>query len=208
MKVDLHSHTNYSFDGVTDVRTYVKVASQRLGAIAITDHDTMKGWEAIKGLGEKFTVIPGMEVKTTLGDIIGVFLSEEVKSREPLQVIDEIKSQGGISILPHPLDVHRGFGNIDLVMRKIDCIEVFNARCAFAFENSKALELAKGANKGMAAGSDAHTPGEIGRAYVETASSDIEGLRKEMVSGRAAIKGKLSPLTVHVSSSLAKLGLR
>ncbi len=205
MKADLHSHTDYSKDAITDIKTYLKNASASLDAIAVTDHDTMKGYLEIMKRSPKIMVIPGIEVATDLGDIIGLFLNEEIRSRTAREVIDEIKSQGGLSVLPHPFDIYRGFGNVDFVMKKIDCIEVFNSRSTFAFENKKALEVAKGAGKGMTGGSDAHTPGEIGRAYVESNASDLEGLRRDILLGRAEVKGKLSPPHVHLSSAIAKI---
>ena len=204
MKADLHSHTNYSKDGVTKPADYLKVASQRVDAIAVTDHDTMKGYFSMKKLNPSVVLIPGEEVSTDLGDIIGLFIQEEIKPKSSLEVIDEIRRQGGVVVLPHPFDMYRGFGNIDYVMKKVDCLEVFNARTTFAFENSKALDVAKGAMKGMTAGSDAHTKGEIGFAYVEW-NGDMESLRKAIVSGKAATKGKLSPPYVHLASTLAKL---
>ncbi|MBI5355580.1 MAG: PHP domain-containing protein [Candidatus Aenigmarchaeota archaeon] len=203
MKADLHSHTAYSKDGVTKPVDYLKMASQRVDAIAVTDHDTMKGYFAMKKMNPPVALIPGEEVSTDLGDIIGLFLQEEIKPKSSLEVIDEIRRQGGVVVLPHPFDMYRGFGNIDYVIKKVDCLEVFNSRVTFAFENSKAMDVAKGAMKGMTAGSDAHTKGEIGFAYVEW-NGDMESLRKAIISGKAATKGRLSPPYVHLASTLAK----
>lgn len=204
MKADLHSHTVYSKDGTIKLHDYLRTASQRLDAIAATDHDTMKGYFAMKKMNPAVALIPGEEITTDLGDIIGLFLQEEITPKSSLEVIDEIKGQGGVVVLPHPFDIYRGFGNIDYVIKKVDCLEVFNSRATFAFENSKAMDVAKGAMKGMTAGSDAHTKGEIGFAYVEW-NGDMEELRKAIVSGKAVPKGKLSPPYVHLASSLAKL---
>lgn len=208
MKIDFHSHSNYSGDCVTDIKTYIKMASQRLDAIALTDHDSIKGWQAIKKLNPDFMVIPGIEVDTNLGDIIGVFINEQPTSRDPLEVIDQIKSQGGISIVPHPFDMHRGFKDIDTIVNKIDCIEVFNAAVTFNFENKKALKFAQENKKGMTAGSDAHSPHEIGKAYIESKASDIEGVCKEILTGEARIVGKKSSIFAHVHSTLAKTPLK
>lgn len=204
MKADLHSHTVYSKDGVTKPQDYLKIASQRLDAIAVTDHDTMKGYFAMKKMNPTIMLIPGEEVSTDLGDIIGLFIQEEIKPKSSLETIDEIKAQGGVVVLPHPFDMYRGFGNIDYVIKKVDCLEVFNSRVTFAFENAKSMDVAKGAMKGMTAGSDAHTKGEIGFAYVEW-NGDMESLRKAIVSGKALPRGKLSPPYVHLASTLAKL---
>jgi len=68
----------------------VKFAIRRgLQGVAITDHNTMKG--AIKARKEikNFLIIVGSEIRTNKGEIIGLFLEEEVKSRDLIEVIDE-----------------------------------------------------------------------------------------------------------------------
>ena len=58
----------------------MKIAKKRgLNGIAITDHDTIKGSvEAIKNKPEGLDVICGAEIKTDRGDVIGLFLTEEI----------------------------------------------------------------------------------------------------------------------------------
>lgn len=61
-RIDLHLHTNYS-DGTHCPEEVVQMAKDaRLRAIAITDHDTMEGWEAL-GSVEGIELIPGIERK-------------------------------------------------------------------------------------------------------------------------------------------------
>ena len=49
-------------------------------------------------------VIVGSEVETTdKGDIIGLFLTQEIRSREASEIIQEIKEQGGVAMWAHPL---------------------------------------------------------------------------------------------------------
>lgn len=52
----------------------------------------------------------GSEISTERGEVIGLFLSEEIISRNFLEVIDLIKEQGGIVVLPHPFDELREMG--------------------------------------------------------------------------------------------------
>src|SRR4030066_742999 len=78
--VDLHLHTTAS-DGVLSPSEIVRYAKAKgLQAIAITDHDTIEGWEEGLLEGEKigFEVIPGIEISAEHSPgsmhILGFFL--------------------------------------------------------------------------------------------------------------------------------------
>ncbi|NOQ33199.1 MAG: PHP domain-containing protein, partial [Methanosarcinales archaeon] len=134
MKYDLHTHTKYSPRcGIVEPEDFVKMAiSKGLDGIAVTDHDTIKGAVAAKRFGTPdFEVIVGCEMKTTNGELIGLYLQEEIISRAPIEVIQEIHDQGGIVVVPHPFDRFRSarFSNISKYLKDIDAIEVFNSRC-------------------------------------------------------------------------------
>ena len=61
-RIDLHIHTDYS-DGTHSPAEVVEMAkAASLRAIAITDHDTMEGWDSL-GPVEGIEVIPGIERK-------------------------------------------------------------------------------------------------------------------------------------------------
>jgi predicted metal-dependent phosphoesterase TrpH len=65
---------------------------KRLSGVAITDHNTIKGvLEAQNQSIKDFFIICGAEIETEQGDILGLFLTEEIQSRKALDVIDEIK---------------------------------------------------------------------------------------------------------------------
>jgi hypothetical protein len=102
-------------------------------------------------------VVIGAEYKTDLGDVIGVFLRQEIQSRLALEVVAEIHAQGGVAVLPHPFQAHPESQDL---WRAVDAMEVFNARCTES-QNLAANELAIRFGKPMLAGSDAHFAGEI-----------------------------------------------
>ena len=165
-RVVFHIHTRYSYDSLMHPRKILKICKQlEIDSIYITDHNTIKGSLIAKKYEKEFDVkvIPGIEVKTEYGDIIGVNITEDIKTRNFEEVIDEIKQQGGISILPHPF---RGHKNIEYLASKVDIIEVWNARSS-PEQNQKALTLAKKLNKPQIAGSDAHLYSEISNAILE-----------------------------------------
>lgn len=66
MKIDLHTHTKYS-DGAYDVEELLAYADElQIGAIAITDHDTVKAFETLDDMAYKYSVkvIKGIELTT------------------------------------------------------------------------------------------------------------------------------------------------
>ena len=177
MIFDLHIHSKYSFDSMSDPKKIIKYAKKKgLDGIAITDHNTIEGGLETSKINKDldFLVIAGAEISTELGDVTGLFLNEEIESKRCVEVIEEIKAQGGIIVLPHPF---RGHKNIAEISKYIDLIEVFNSRCSFE-ENKKAEELAKKLKKKVIVGSDAHSLREIGFA---TISFEGKNLLKDLI---------------------------
>ena len=196
MKYDLHIHSKYSSDGIIDPEKIVKTAVKRgLDGIAITDHNTIKGGLKAKNYeNEDFTVIVGSEISTEIGEIIGLFLEEEIKSKDVQEVVSEIKDQNGIIIIPHPFDElrHSAFHPAEEDVEFIDCIEGFNSRCVFQKYNKKAVEFAMNHNLAITAGSDAHFAWEIGNAFIFAESSGVEELRRKILRKEINFNGKLS----------------
>ncbi len=63
-KVDLHLHSIYSDGSYTPTEIVQKAKVIGLEAIALTDHDTIEGWEEWRGLGRNNNIktIPGVEL--------------------------------------------------------------------------------------------------------------------------------------------------
>lgn len=161
-----HIHTWHSPDSLTPPRAIISRA-RKLGAdvLIVTDHESIRGAESAMRLasGNPRFVVRGGEYKTEKGDVIGLFLKSAVRSRRSTSVADEIHSQGGLVVLPHPYKGHR----LDAaLLEQADLIETFNGRCT-AEQNRLAQELARRLNKPELAGSDAHSLGEISTAVTE-----------------------------------------
>lgn len=198
MELDLHIHSNYSYDSFSKVSDILKIAKKiGLGCIAITDHNTIEGSLKALRISSDPIVIGACEIGTEIGDIIGLFLTEEIKSKKSLDVIDEIKGQGGLSVLAHP---YKRKENVDKdVLRKIDAIEVFNARAGTT--NCRARDIAFNNNLLMTAGSDAHFCFEIGRGKIIMKDcSDLEEIRKSILSKDLQISGTCSSKYLDVLS--------
>ncbi len=169
-RYDLHGHSYYSKCSNLKPKIILKRAKKRgLNGLAVTDHNTIKGAVETKKLNKdpNFEVIIGEEVMTNKGEVLALYINEEIKPGKFEDVIKEIKQQGGISILAHPFSMvglqrKRASGNI---YDKVDAIEGFNARSFFKFENYEAQIKAKEIDKPITAGSDYHFWFEVGRAY-------------------------------------------
>lgn len=206
MRFDPHIHSKYSYDGVMEPKRIIRIAVERgLDGIAITDHNTVKGGlEAKEYETRDFQVIVGSEVMTEKGEITGLFLSKEIKSRDVQGVIAEIKEQGGIVVIPHPFDRlrHSAFSVTDEDVKFIDAIEGFNSRCIFGGDNRKAVEFALRYNLPVIAGSDAHYPGEIGKGGIIIETNDV---REAILRGDTEIYGTRSSLLNHVRTKMLKI---
>jgi len=205
LKLDLHIHSKYSFDSIMGIKEILKVASKRLDGIAITDHNTLEGAiEATKlNQNPNFIVIQGSEISTEFGDLLGLFLTEEIKSREAFEVVDKIHEQGGIAVLAHPYK-RRGEYPMKL-MKRIDAIEGFNARIEDKNSLHRAWKLSREHHLPLIAGSDAHFPFEIGRGITifENLKS-VEDMKKAILKGKTRMAGRLSSPYVEPLSQLVR----
>lgn len=201
MLLDLHIHSKYSFDSLLEPKKIIKVAKKRgLDGIAITDHNTIKGGLDAKKVNKDkdFLVIVGSEISTEIGDITGLFLSEEIKSRNSMGVIEEIKKQGGLVVLPHP---YRGHRLNEKIIERIDVIEVFNARTNNE-DNERAMKLAEKYNKPIVAGSDAHFASEIGLG--KTIIKSKKEVKKDMLNEILKLERSQSPVYLQSLSQIIR----
>lgn len=200
MILDLHIHSKYSFDSFSEPNRIICAAKRKgLNGIAITDHNTIKGGIETRKINQdqNFLVIVGCEISTDIGDIIGLFLTEEIKSRNSMEVIEEIHHQGGIAVLPHP---YKGHKLNDEVIKEIDVVEGFNARTSEE-DNSKAIKLAEQYNKPVVAGSDAHFYCEIGASKIVLNSNEV---KNEILNGKHKLETQRTPLYRESLSQMIK----
>jgi len=65
MQPDLHSHTTASDGTLSPAELMHEAVSAGLTTLAITDHDTVAGWQqAVKAVPPELTLIPGIELST------------------------------------------------------------------------------------------------------------------------------------------------
>jgi predicted metal-dependent phosphoesterase TrpH len=203
-KIDFHVHSVYSKDGYSTPRQIIKFCKLRgIDGIVLADNSIA----AANEIKKEILCIPACEIKTEFGEILGIFINEQVKNRLFHDVLDEIKEMDGLIGLPHPFDTLRRFSikkNIYKVLNKIDFIEGFNSRCLTNRPNNIAQSICKKFKIPMTAGSDAHIPLEIGNAYTLFEEYDVEEIKKAVKKNKTKIFGKLSPFYVHFFSITKK----
>jgi predicted metal-dependent phosphoesterase TrpH len=210
MKVDFHVHTCYSGDSFTSLEAVIEACQKRgLGKVAITDHNTIAGALALSEMAPDLVIV-GEEIKTDVGEIIAYFLEEEVPKGLPVQeAIARVREQGGLVGVSHPLDRLRreamGLAHLLTIIEQVDMLEAFNARTTFPSDNRRALELAREWGLLVTAGSDAHVPWEIGRAYVEMPAFSDGGEEFLRSLAQGQIVGRLTTPLIHFASTWAKL---
>ena len=207
LKVDMHTHTEYSPDSRTPVkRQAAAIKAAGLDVVCATDHNTIEGALRLRELADGFRVVVGEEVSTRDGDMIGLFLEKAVpRDLSAEETIARIHDQGGLVSVPHPFSRNRLFhlrrAALDRVWKDIDCIEIFNAREAFTQDNLRAAAFAREKNIPGAVGSDAHRASEIGRAWVEV--EEFKG-REDFIAAlrEGSMIGKLTGNYIHVLTRL------
>jgi predicted metal-dependent phosphoesterase TrpH len=201
-------HSQYSMDCSMSLEKIIE-RCQKVGVncVALCDHGTAEGGLKLQKIAP-FKVIVAEEVLTPYGEIMGMFLEETIPSGISVdETIARIRAQGGLICIPHPFDSlrHSALKShvIEEIVDQLDIIEVLNARAVFKRDLVKAETFAAKHGLVRSAGSDAHTPGEIGNAYVEM--PDFEG-RDDFLA--ALKKGKIGGHRSSPFTHLASLGAR
>jgi predicted metal-dependent phosphoesterase TrpH len=209
IKADLHVHTCYSIDCFTPLERIVdRCLEIGINCIAVADHNTIAGALRLKEIAP-FKVIIAEEILTPVGEIMGLFLNKEVpRGLSPQETISRIRSQDGLVAIPHPFGRSLSWKSNPLtstgILSQFDIIETFNSRTPFSSDIAKAQKLAKEQRKAASAGSDAHTLGEIGRAYVEMPEfNGPDDFLNSLAQGK--IFGQKSSYLAHFASTWARI---
>ncbi len=202
--VDLHCHTDASFDSLSTPGAVVRAAAERgLTHLAITDHDRLDGALAARASApDGLMVIVGEEVKTAEGDLICLFLQRAIPpGLSAVATIRAARDQGGLVGIPHPFDRLRGSlltdGRMEAIAPLVDWVEGHNARLV-GNGNERAMAFATEHDRPVVAVSDAHTILEVAVAYtvLDGDPSTPDGLlaalaSAELVPGRASYAVRL-----------------
>jgi len=210
---DLHIHTTCS-DGtahVKDVLDFVAAKRPHLDTIAITDHDTNEAalWAIEHQQDYRFNIIPGIEVSSTAGHILGLWVTSPIPTQLNLaETVAAIHEAGGFAILAHPFHLE-----VDVVLKnakryllhpevlleaKVDAVEVFNAGGILRFSNPLARYLFGNQDIALIGSSDAHTLGAIGRGKTFYPGKSAEDLRTALQTACTTVEGNQWAITDYI----------
>ncbi len=211
-RADVHVHTRYSGFGsysfmsfpesVTDPVKAIEVARRKkLDVLCITDHNTIQGAVIAKKFAGDVEVVIGEEISSADGEILALFIQEEIKpGLSAPETIDIIHEEGGIAVAAHPFSPQcpsLGKGIHDL---KLDGIEVFNACHRDAYTNLMAQALSP-AGVAWVGSSDAHSLNMIGNGYTIFEGKTSEELYKSILKRKTSFGGNTTPLSECISWS-------
>jgi predicted metal-dependent phosphoesterase TrpH len=204
LKIDMHVHTVGSPDAHTkteDLPTIIR--SKGLDGVAVTEHNNLNLLKFPDVL-----IIPGIEVSSRDGHVVGLGVAEKIPSRLPAdETIQRIHEQGGIAIIPHPYDPVCECVKIGQLTVRPDAVETVNADAlSFHVSNWLARRDAVKFKLPQVGGSDSHIPQTIGDAYTV-----IDSAGRELNDILAAIKGgKIHPegRATSIGNKLRKLSYK
>lgn len=218
IKLDLHVHTIYSGDSFITPEIALKYAKiKKLDGFAITDHDTLKAYNILRkrNHNNELIIIPGMEIKTHIGEVIGLFINEEINIRDNnfVSIVENIKENNGLVVIPHPFDFLRdnrlkiNLLSDNMIKKYIDGIEIINSRIIFKRCINKARKFNKKYQLFETGGSDAHSNEEIGNGYtiIKDVDYSLESIRKSLLANKSKSMGVLSSPFVHAKTVFNKL---
>jgi hypothetical protein len=218
VRADLHVHSYHSRDAVARPEALARAARERgIDALALTDHDSCDGWEEMEEAcaREGLLFVRGVERKVRFegrfaGDLLCLFLRRPVRASDLLEVAAEVREQGGILSAAHPFDGRRApFRGLALLLASGEALlEARNGRDYLGVGNRRALAFAAERGIAVTAGSDAHTPYEVGSVWVSAPAFDLEGLRRALLAGQGMVGGRASSPVWSLCSWFGRAGLK
>ena len=190
-KIDLHTHTRYSPDSESKLKSILKISRKRgIDALAITDHDSFSAYKYISSISKSYgiNIIPGVEVTLPYGKyglhLVCLFI-DKIPTYDVYKIFDEVKDMGGIITLPHPFRIGTGLyyhlknKNIDkktsdFILDNVNYIECLNLQ-SNDNELKPTFDCMNNLDIPIIGVSDSHNDYEIGLIYNEF--EDLESLR-------------------------------
>ena len=119
MRGNLHNHSTFS-DGLKTIEEINEMAiKNNYDVVAITDHDTLDGYEVIKNINSKVKIIPGVEMKCKYNNesvhILGYFKEvdeDAIKFFDDLKVKRDLRCQEMIRRLKKYFDIDISYDDV------------------------------------------------------------------------------------------------
>lgn len=218
-KADTHVHTEYSGiarlgllkfpESVATPEQQVDRARRNgMDVLCITDHDEIVGAFKAQEYARQFDdieVVIGEEVTTADGELIGLFLNEKVPcGLSAEETVDIIKSQGGITIAPHPFSFHVAGLQEKIFSLNLDGFEVINGGHVDNYSNAFAQTVMERYPDKWApiSGSDAHSVHTTGFNWTEFEGNTAEDFRKAVLNKTTVPIGAPAPVFCELKWSI------
>ncbi len=199
MQIDMHVHTNVSFDSKIKIGILLKkMKFLELDGIAITDHDSIAGISKAKELAKNYgvKVFSAVEITTRKGHILVYGVEENPPfKRSVKETLDWVKDHDGAAVCAHPYKIASPSLKDEIYKHKFDAIEI-NAKCSVS--QNKAAETASHVmNLPLIGGSDAHFIDGVGNiitSFYDEINDEAE-LVKAIKSGKCEVIYRI-PITI------------
>lgn len=206
IKLDLHIHSAASADGRMSLDEILcRCREEGLQGAAVCDHDRVMEEERAD---TDFLWIPGVEVSTEYGHLLGLFVSSPIPAGDLATAVEAIHAAGGVAVLAHPFARRREGDALVPILPMLDGIEVYNSRAMRKNPRANAMAEAFAAAHGLSAfaGSDAHVPEEVGMACVtlEVEELSARAVKTALLAGKVEIAGRRSPARYTAMSQLTR----
>ena len=205
-KADLHMHTTSS-DGMMSpamLLNYVAVCTD-LDLIAITDHNTLDGWQRAREFQlrpendhlHELELVPGLEISSRDGHILGIGISKLIpRDMSAAETVAAIHEQGGLALAPHPLawvpglKDFAGVGQL-VINLHFDAIETRNSTVTECWNNVRVAWKNRRRPEPLAeyGGSDAHFLWAVGRTWTEYPGKGFAALRRAVADKTTQASG-------------------
>ncbi|MBR9681439.1 MAG: PHP domain-containing protein [Candidatus Altiarchaeota archaeon] len=182
MRVDLHVHTNFSDGKNSPVEMIAGAKRAGLGAIAITDHNTVEGWKNLNLRPNGFIVLPGTELSTDKGHVILVGIKDMPPTKILEELLDWVKDNNVFAAAAHVYDLPFRNPMGDYAFEVFKVIEAMNGQTP-RHMCKRAISAAVKNNIKYLCNSDAHKVQHLGTYYNNVPGETAEELMDNLLKG-------------------------
>ncbi|MEX0935052.1 MAG: PHP domain-containing protein [Candidatus Paceibacterota bacterium] len=198
-----HIHSTISYDGKVSLSEIATLSKESgVEVVCITEHSDYLDLDDVHNLisecreysDDSLLLVPGLEVPHADGHVLVIGIDDEIKSLNPLSVIEQYKDTAFI-VFPHP---HRSsFIISDVLLGRLDAIEVWNSQYdGKRYPRSRSLRYVRrvqqrGSGVGVFAGLDFHRRSHWGgpRIEIEAAGATQKEITRALKRGDYRIVG-------------------
>jgi hypothetical protein len=182
---DLHVHSTHSADSrLPPGAAMTRSRELGLAGLAFTDHDRLT---VLRSPFKDLVLVPGAELSTDWGDLLAIGIGElPPPGLSVPDIIDNIHTQGGVAVVPHPFCEELGAicmnERVLDIVGLVDGLEVTSPKGSV--DNPKARRLARRHGKAVIGGSDAHSLEAMGWGFTACEEGTVDGLLKAIREAR------------------------